>query len=83
MNIKITRPNAPVKITLDMTAREAMVLRSIMRNIAGTIHGPRSVADQLEHALREQGINYYESGISGSIYFPRHWADLHDSEDGD
>ena len=86
MSVKITRPDSPVTITMDLSYREAMLLRSIMRNIGGMARGPRGLADEIEGALREEGIYYYDptlSGFSGSLILPNDWNDLVPNGDED
>ncbi len=76
MEIKITQPAAPLTLTLTLSEREAMVLRTVFRNIGGSKLGPRSVTDDIETALREQGIGCYDDNATGNIYFPHKWSDL-------
>jgi hypothetical protein len=83
MNIKITQPDTPLTLTLTLSKREAMALRTIMRNIGGTTTGPRSVAYGIENAFRDQGIGYYYDNVEGNSYFPDKWDDLVANEDND
>jgi hypothetical protein len=86
MEIKIEQPVTQITLTLDLSAREAMVLRTICRNIGGQVRGPRSVTEEIEDALMEAGISYYDpimSGINGCIIFPSDWSDLAPTEDED
>lgn len=82
MKIDITRPDSSLTVTMQMTEREAMVLRTIFRKIGGDTDGPRSVIQSIEHALRDQSIGYYNID-DGSIYLPDFWATLSVNQDGD
>ncbi len=78
MDIKVTKPDSPVNISLKLSSQEAAGLRTLMRNVGGNYNGPRGVARALNEALQDAGVGYYEGVTEGAVYIHKAWDDMPD-----
>lgn len=72
----------PVKLTLELSPKEAALLRTIFRKISGSSNGPRYVTQAINDGLREKGIGYYTDINVEPIHFPDDWGDVGGVERG-
>lgn len=76
MKIESTADSS-ITLTLHLSRLEAIILRSIMRNISGRSNGPRDMTDDIADHLGEQGVPHIllSDGSTGSIALPDSWDD--------
>lgn len=72
-----TRPAGDLVVTLHLSRREATVLRSIFRNLGGSMSGPRGMTDAINRHLADQGVPAFNlcDRECGGLTLPNSWTD--------
>lgn len=76
MEIKATKPDSPVTLTLTLNTTEARAIRAVCGLISGRPPGPRGLFDDINHALCDAGVPPGYGSASGSIHFPDTWTEF-------
>ncbi len=80
MIVTAKRKDSPIFLKMELSTAEAMILRTILRNVGGAPHGPREVADKINSVLQEE-VGFYDVG-SGQFNLPSTWYSMRGSEIG-
>ena len=70
-------PARQLTLTLELSPKEAMVLRAIFSHITGAYSGPRGLTDKIEQHLGEIGVpDVAVVDIDEAIRLPDDWDDV-------